>query len=468
MTETITMRNDSHSTPAPTAAAAQGESKPETGRLATEDMIALIGAGPSGLAGARNLQKMGIAFQGLEAYLDVGGLWNIENPRSTVYESAHLISSKRTTEFAEFPMADEVADYPSHRELCRYFRAFADQFDLRRHFRFGVRVESVAPVRPDDPETPWRVTIRDSTGAQEVAEYKGVVIANGTLAQPSMPAFQGQFSGELLHTSRYKNAEQFKGKRVLIVGAGNSGCDIAVDAVHYAQSVDISVRRGYYFVPKYVFGKPADTLGGKRPLPRWLKQKVDSTVLKWFTGDPTRFGFPKPTYKMYESHPIVNSLILHHLGHGDIHVKADIARFEGHTVHFKDGKSQDYDMVLAATGYSLHYPFMDRAHLNWKGMAPQLYLNIFAPRYHRLVVLGMIEASGIGWQGRYEQAELVARYFKGLEGKTSAAQRMQAAIAGPSPDLTGGYRYLQLERMAYYVHKDTYRSAVRAASAALA
>lgn len=453
------MRTEVHITPAPLAAA----SAPRT-----EDMVALIGAGPSGLAGARNLQKQGIAFQGFEAYTDVGGLWNIDNPRSTVYESAHLISSKRTTEFAEFPMSDSVADYPSHRELCTYFRDFADKFDLRRHFRFGVKVERVEPVHPEDPNTLWRVTVRDAQGQLDTAQYKGVVVANGILAEPNVPPFEGTFNGELLHTSQYKRASQFTGKRVLLVGAGNSGCDIAVDAVHYAQSVDISVRRGYYFVPKYVFGKPADTLGGKRPLPRWLKQKVDSIVLKWFTGDPTRFGFPKPHYKMYESHPIVNSLILHHMGHGDIHVKADIARFEGHTVHFKDGTQQDYDMVLLATGYSLHYPFIDRTHLNWQGMAPQLYMNIFAPRYTRLAVLGMVEASGLGWQGRYEQAELVARYFKGLDGQAPAARRLQTAIAGPAPDLSGGYQYLQLERMAFYVNKDAYRTAVREAVAQLA
>ncbi|MBF6631932.1 MAG: NAD(P)-binding domain-containing protein [Comamonas sp.] len=431
-------------------------------------MIALIGAGPSGLAGARNLQKQGIPFQGFEAYTDVGGLWNIDNPRSTVYASAHLISSKRMTEFAEFPMTDSVADYPSHRELCGYFRDFADKFDLRRHFRFGVRVERIEPVHPRDPDTPWRVTVRNAQGELDTAQYKGVVIANGILAEPNLPQFEGRFAGELLHTSQYKRASQLTGKRVLIVGAGNSGCDIAVDAVHYAQSVDISVRRGYYFVPKYVFGKPADTIGGKKPLPRWLKQKVDSIVLKWFTGDPTRFGFPKPAYKMYESHPIVNSLILHHLGHGDIHVKADIARFDAHTVHFKDGTQQDYDMVMLATGYTLHYPFIDRQHLNWQGMAPQLYMNIFAPRYTHLAVLGMVEASGLGWQGRYEQAELVARYFKGLQHKQPAAQQFKSAIAGPAPDLSGGYQYLQLERMSFYVNKDAYRTAVREAVAKLA
>ncbi|MNK23717.1 4-hydroxyacetophenone monooxygenase [compost metagenome] len=433
----------------------------------THEQIALIGAGPSGLAGARNLQKLGVPFQGFEAHSDVGGLWDIDNPRSTVYHSAHLISSKRTTEFAEFPMADTVADYPSHRELRRYFSDFADRFGLRAHFRFGTRVLRVEPVS-DAPDTRWRVSVEAPDGTVETDEYKGVVIANGTLSEPKHPQFEGHFDGELLHTSRYKHAELFKDKRVLIVGAGNSGCDIAVDAVHYAQSVDISVRRGYYFVPKYVFGKPADTLGGKRPLPPWLKQKVDATVLQWFTGDPVRFGFPKPDYKMYESHPVVNSLVLHHVGHGDIGVRADIARLAGRTVHFKDGSARDYDLILTATGYALHYPFIDRELLNWQGMAPRLYLNIFSPRFETLGVLGMIEASGIGWQGRYEQAELLARYFRAQAAGSPKAVALRTAVQGPPPDLSGGFKYLQLERMAYYVHKDTYRAAVRQAAAALA
>ncbi|RYF53608.1 MAG: NAD(P)/FAD-dependent oxidoreductase, partial [Comamonadaceae bacterium] len=126
-----------------------------------------------------------------------------------------------------------------------------------------------------------------------------------------------------------------------------------------------------------------------------------------------------------------------------------------------------YDIVLCATGYALHYPFIDRALLNWQGMAPQLHLNIFAPRFDTLAVLGMIEASGIGWQGRYEQAELVARYLQAQQAGRPAAAAFRGAIQGPRPDLSGGYQYLKLDRMAYYVHKDTYRAAVREASARL-
>ncbi|MFF2371075.1 flavin-containing monooxygenase [Agromyces sp. NPDC058110] len=430
--------------------------------------IALIGAGPSGLAGARALSRAGIPFDGFEAGADVGGLWNIDNPRSTMYESAHLISSRTTTEFAEFPMAS-AADYPSHRELLEYFRAYADAFDLRRHFRFETRVTSVEPLPVADGQTPgatgWRVTATGPDG-ETTGEYSSVVLANGTLAEPNVPAFRGEFSGEIVHTSAYKSPKVFDGKRVLIIGAGNSGCDIAVDAVHHAASVDLSVRRGYYFVPRYLFGKPSDTLNQGKPLPAPIKQFVDTRVLKAFTGDPVRFGFPEPDYKIYESHPIVNTLILNHLGQGDLRVVGDIDRFDGDAVHFvaragATTASAEYDLIMLATGYHLDYPFVDRTHLNWTQASPKLFLNIFPPSFNGLFVLGMIEASGIGWQGRAEQADLVAAYLAAERNAPDTAAGFRARADAAWPDLSGGYRYLGLERMSYYVNKDAYRGTVK-------
>ena len=417
--------------------------------------FAIIGAGPSGLAAARALQRVGLPWQGYELHTDVGGLWDIDAPRSTVYESAHLISSRTTTEFTEHPMPPGTADYPSHSELLDYFRSFADRFGLREHYRFGTEVTGVER----DGEG-WTVTYRD--GEEEAsARHTGVIIANGTLSEPNVPTLSGQFDGEVIHTSAYKSPQVFAGKRVLVVGAGNSGCDIVVDAVHHAASVDISVRRGYHFVPKYVLGKPADTLNQGRPLPARIKQAIDSRLLKLFTGDPTSFGFPEPDHKLYESHPIVNSLILHHVGHGDVRVRPDVERLDGDGVVFRDGSRHAYDMVVLATGYRLHYPFVAREHLNWTGMAPELYLNVVSPTAPGLFVVGMIEAAGIGWQGRYEQGELVAAYLAAQREAPTAASAFDERVAGPPPDVSGGYRYLGLERMAYYVNKDAYRSAVR-------
>lgn len=427
----------------------------------TEEKYAVIGGGPAGISGAKALKEKGIDFDGFEMGIDVGGLWNINNPQSTMYESAHLISSKTMTEFKDFPMPKGTCDYPSHRQMCQYFKDYATHFKLYDHYFFHTKVEKV-----EKKGDKWEVTISNENGTFTYT-YKGVVIANGTLAEPNIPTFKGNFTGELLHAAKYKSAAIFEGKRVLIIGAGNSGCDIAVDAVHRADKVHVSVRRGYYFIPKYVFGKPSDTIGGKLSFPRPIKQRLDAKLLKWFTGDPERFGFPKPNYKMYESHPVINSLILHHIGQGDIKVQKNISHFEGKKVHFKDGTIEEYDMIMLATGYKLHYPFIDKKYLNWQGMAPEMYLNIFHPKDDNLFILGMVEATGLGWEGRYEQAKLMANYIKALQAGKSSAKKFQKKKQGANPDMTGGYNYLQLERMSYYVHKDTYRGLMKKEAKAL-
>jgi cation diffusion facilitator CzcD-associated flavoprotein CzcO len=422
-------------------------------------MYAVIGAGPMGLAAARTLQKHGLPFTGFELHSDVGGLWDIANPHSTVYESAHLISSKRMTEFAEFPMRDDVAPYPRHDELRRYFRDYADHFGLREHFEFKTRVTRVVRV-PDG--SGWLVTTMHD-GEERTRWFDAVLIATGTLRHPNVPELPGTYHGIVMHSCVYKSPEQFEASRVLVVGCGNSGADIAVDALRSARSVDISLRRGYYFLPKFVMGRPIDTLGGLVKLPRRLKQAVDALIIRLAVGRPSDYGLPDPDYRLYESHPVMNSQLLHHLGHGDIRARRGIVGCEGDTVRFADGESADYDIVMFATGYELYYPFIDRAELNWgSGAAPQLFLNVFHPEYDTLFLMGMVEASGLGWQGRYEQAELVALFLKRLAERHPAAhalQREKRARVGDRMD--GGYAYLPLDRMAYYVHKDTYLREVR-------
>src|SRR5690606_36085139 len=427
-------------------------------------MYAIIGAGPMGLCTARQLKKHGIDFVGFDLHGDVGGLWDIDNPHSTMYESAHLISSKGTTEFREYPMRAEVATYPHHSEMRRYFRDYARQFGLYQHYQFNTRVVQLQRL-----EQGWQL-ISERDGERREWRFDGVLIANGTLHTPNTVALPGEFSGELLHSSAYKSAEVFSGKRVLVVGCGNSACDIAVDAVHRAASVDLSVRRGYYFLPKFILGKPTDTFGGAIKLPRRLKQMLDGLLVRALVGKPSQYGLPDPDYRLYESHPVMNSLVLHHIGHGDIRPRGDITAVDGRSVTFANGQRADYDLILMATGYKLDYPFIERSELNWPqgAGAPQLYLNVFHPEHDDIFMLGMVEASGLGWQGRDEQAELVALYIRQLQAGSPAAHALRKTIreqAGQRVD--GGYRYLELERMAYYVHKDSYRRRIAEHSAAL-
>lgn len=421
-------------------------------------MYAIIGAGPAGLAAARQLQKYGIPFTGFELHGDVGGLWDIDNPHSTLYHSAHLISSKGTTQFDDFPMDMDVPPYPHHTQVLGYLQAYARHFGLHRHYRFNTRVTALLRQ-----ERGWRLRCERDGEVQE-GLFDGVLIANGTLHTPNRPELPGEFSGEILHASQYRSADCFEGKRVLIVGCGNSACDIAVDAVHRARSVDLSVRRGYHFLPKFCLGRPIDTFGNRVRLPRPLKQRLDAALLRLLIGRPSDYGLPDPDHRLYESHPVVNSLVLHHLVHGDIRARRDVRSLEGQRVVFSDGERQDYDLILLATGYHLDYPFIDRGLLNWPRdcAAPQLYLNAFHPQYDDLFVLGMLEASGLGWQGRAEQAELVALYIRQLAAGNPAAERfrqLKRMLAGQRID--GGYRYLPLERMAHYVDKNSYRRSVR-------
>src|SRR5690606_13378725 len=113
----------------------------------------------------------------------------------------------------------------------------------------------------------------------------------------------------------------------------------------------------------------------------------------------------------------------------------------------------------------LDYPFVDREHLHWQGASPKLFLNVFPPSFNGLYMMGMVEASGLGWQGRYEQARMLAAY---LAADSASASAFRTRVTGqPWPDTTGGYRYLGLDRMSYYVNKDAYRSAVRSATRSL-
>ncbi|MEE4246195.1 MAG: NAD(P)-binding domain-containing protein [Kangiellaceae bacterium] len=423
----------------------------------------VIGAGPMGLCSVRRLAEAGIDVVGLEAHSDVGGLWDIDSPTSTMYDSAHLISSKKMTEFDDFPMADDVATYPSHAQLKGYFQDYAKHFDLYKHYKFGCWVEKVEPA--DNQQ--WRVVYRQDDTQHELIAA-GVLLANGTLHHPNKIDLadefndQGEaFKGDIMHSCDYRSADIFADKKVLIIGCGNSGCDIAVDAVHRAKSVDMVVRRGYYFLPKFVMGKPTDTLGGKIKLPNKLKQLVDGTLVKLISGKPSSYGLPDPDYKMYESHPVINSLFLHHIGHGDIKVRPTIKNLTSQGATFSDGASADYDLILQATGYKLHYPFIDKDLLNWQGDAPQLYLNVFNPNQPNLFVMGMVEAAGLGWQGRDEQAQLVAKVIKMKQDDPKAAQQFFDRVKRKfNQRIDGGMNYLKLERMAYYVHKAEYLNAL--------
>lgn len=414
--------------------------------------VAIVGAGPAGLAAARALKAQGLPFVLFERHGDVGGLWDPQNAGTPIYDSAHFISSKTMSGFAGFPMPDAYPDYPSARQILAYIRAFADREGLRPSIRFHAPVEPAERLGDG-----WRLHIAGG----EKAEFTHLVAAPGTNWAPNRPDLPGVFAGEVIHAVDYKSPDRFRGKRVLIVGAGNSGCDIACDAARSADAAFISVRRGYYFIPKHIFGKPADVFAAEGPhLPMALTQRVFGLLLRFLVGDLTKLGLPKPDHRLLESHPILNDQLIHHLRHGDIRAKSDIERLDGSDVLFRDGSRETIDLIVLATGYDWPIPFLDAAMLDWDGKRPRLWMTAFAPKDERLFVAGMLEVNGGAYKFLDDHGDLIARAIQQHLDDPAAHDRFRALMATPV-DLAGGLRMIASDRHQHYVDSDAFRAALK-------
>ena len=442
------------------AALAEAELRTESARRAVPQIrydgrYCIVGGGPCGLLAARAFRLAGIPYDQFERHSEVGGIWAIENPGSPMYESAHFISSKYTSPFYGLPMPEAYPDYPDYRQIHAYIRDFAEAFDLAGSIQFGTSVEQAEPIGPDAAQG-WRVRL--STG--EVRHYKGLVCANGVTWHPSLPSYPGldRFRGEVRHSVTYRDPAEFAGKRVLIVGAGNSGVDIACDAARSAATAAISLRRGYHFVPKHIFGVPIDVfLGGGLHPPKGVVIPDDpSEMLAALVGDLTRFGLKAPDHKVMESHPIMNTQILHYLAHGDLTVKPDVALFTETGVVFTDGTAADFDLVLCATGYEYRIPYLDPDLFTWKNGRPELYLNILHRRLRGLSVVGFVEFASAGYQRFDEMAQMAAldAYLEQSGANLADWRRMKQA---DRPDLRGAAHYIDSPRHTAYVNVGVYR-----------
>ena len=409
--------------------------------------IAIIGAGPAGLCAGRWLRAHGIAFEILERQQDVGGIWDITAPGSPVYESAHFISSKTLSGFRDFPMPDDYPDYPSHRQVLRYLRAYADRHGLRARVRFGASVASMSPSQGR-----WQLELQGG----EQRTYSDVIVATGLQWTPKQPQLPGHFLGEILHSARYKSSERLRGKRVLVVGAGNSGCDIAVDAGNVAHTAFLSLRRGYWFVPKHIFGMPADVFGHSGPqLPGWAEQRLFEPLLRLLVGDVTKLGLPRPDHRLFETHPVLNSQILHSLSHGDVRVKPDVSGAEDKRILFADGSTEEIDLLIFATGYERKIPVLPRELLA-EGDTSPLFLNVFHKRHPGLMVVGFFETDAGCYPLIDLQSELVANVLKKKRESPERLKPFTSRMQGKPPDFSGGVRFLQVERMSNYVRSHPY------------
>lgn len=426
------------------------------------DAVCVIGAGASGLLATKNLREQGFGVDCYDRETGVGGAWNWRHDRSPVYSGTHLISSRQGTQIPDFPMPDSWPDYPHHRQVRSYLERYADHFGLREHVWFGTEVVRIAP----DGQGHWEVTTRSSGGVTErTHRYAAVVAANGHHWAPNLPSYEGMdsYGGEVVHAREVKDASSLRDRRVLIIGAGNTGCDLAVEAAQWAAGCWHSSRRGYWYVPKYLAGRPVDQINElvqALRLPARLRQWLFHRTLRLAVGDLRRFGLRRPDHRIYETHPIINGTLVHHLGHGRITPVPDVARFHPRSVELVDGARLEPDLVVLATGHLPRFDFADPELLDVDEQGrPHLHLHMFSRRHPTLAVAGLLQPDGGLFPLVHWQSVLIARWLRLRETDPARAasswSRLAAADRGRAIDVrvtdssrhwfeVGRVRYLRL------------------------
>ncbi len=344
----------------------------------TREQHLVIGAGPTGLAMSKALGEAGVPHVIAEATDHVGGNW-----AHGVYDTAHIISSARTTEYPDWPMPADYPDFPSGAQMKAYYEAFAERFGLYERIRFDTPVHRVLPV-----EGGFRVAL----GGEEQV-FKGVIVCNGHHWSRALPDWVATSSIPVLHSKDYKRPEQLAGKRVLVLGGGNSGCDIVSEAARVGASAHWSLRRGYWMMPKTLFGRPSVELLSPW-MPVVLQRLMLRVLLRVVVGRYRDYGLPEPDHKLFEAHPTVSTEVFHYLKHGRIEARPDVASVSDGQVWFTDGTSQAYDLIVCATGYHVALPMLPEGTVPVVGKTPQVQGGMLTRAHRHLYVMG-------GFQVRY-------------------------------------------------------------------
>lgn len=401
----------------------------------SEKKVCIIGAGSSGMVAAKALHEAGIAYDCFEKGSDIGGNWkyNNDNGLSAAYESLHINTSKQLMAYQNFPMPEDYPDYPGHRQIYNYFNNYIDHYGFRDKITFNTSVEKVERLA----DHRFRVT----TDRFPPGDYTDVIIAIGHHWSPKWPDFEGDFSGSISHSHHYKNYIGFEGKKVLIVGIGNSAVDIACELTTVAESVTLSTRSGAYIVPKYVFGHPTDHLS-KPPMssmPLFMRRLALKLVLKFSTGNQAHYGFPAPKRPILSEHPTISQDFLNKVGHGRITVKPNISRLAGREVHFDDGSSATYDHILFCTGYKIDFPFLDDTFITASDNELPLYEYVIDPDRPGLYYIGFIQAVGSIMPLAELQAQWVAKILKN-PGALPAKEKMLLWIKNNRAKMRAQYK----------------------------
>ena len=405
--------------------------------------VCVIGAGPSGIAAAKNGVAAGLPVVIFEKNDKVGGNWvfNAKTGHSSVYENTHIISSKTWSEYEDFPMPDDYPEYPGHRQLQAYFESYARHFGVYEHIRFNHAIEHVAPLDGGD----WEVSYADAQRAPHTERFTHLMVANGHHWDPKYPEYSGTFDGRFLHSHDFKGVDDsWRGARVLVIGGGNSACDVAVEAARIAGTVCLSMRSPQWFFPKFMLGQPCDVFAaGSMWLPNRVRQLLFRVLLRVLQGPMSRYGLPENKSQPLTQHPTLNSDLFDFIRHGRVKPRSGIERLDGHDVVFTDGRREAFDIICACTGFWTTFPFFDETFMNVKySEKVRLYRKMLHPQHRTLYLIGLFQPLGCIWpladyQARIACLEIVGRYHRPPNLETA----IDHEIAHPHFDFAGGQRH---------------------------
>lgn len=374
--------------------------------------VCVIGAGISGIAAGRALKEAGLSYVCFEAGSKPGGLWWFENDNgmSNIYDSLHTNTSRVRTGFSDLPMPDTYPDFPHHTQVQQYLEAYIRHFGLGEAIQTRHRVEQVSAAEGGG----YEVTVLGPDSEVFKRRFRAVLVCNGHHWDPYIPELPGDFDGAVIHSSQYKSPKPFAGKRVLVVGAGNSACDIAVDLCESAD-VTMSTRSGAHVIPRHLLGRPLDswTSDAASRLPIFIQRTLFSLLVWIAQGRQSRYGFPTPDSAFLTAHPTISDHLLARVKHGAVGIRRGIARVDGDRIWFVDGESDPYDVIVFATGYSVTFPFFDPEFITAPGNEIALYNHVVDPDHEDLYFIGLIQPLGAMAPLAEAQARWVASLLTG-------------------------------------------------------
>jgi dimethylaniline monooxygenase (N-oxide forming) len=381
----------------------------------------VIGAGSSGIAAVKALTQHGHEVDCFEKSDRVGGnwVWGNKNGMSASYKSLHINTSRERMEYSDFPMPKSYPDFPHHTHIARYFEDYVDHFGFRDRIAFETGVEHAS--RASDGT--WEVALDDG----RTERYDALLVANGHHWDKRWPepAFPGSetFTGVQMHSHDYKGEDPdlFRDKTVVVLGMGNSAMDIAVEASFSAKATYLAARRGAYIIPKYLFGRPTDKIGGSTKIPFEVRRRILYSLIRVYSGDMERYGLPKPDHRFGEAHPTMSSDILSRVSHGEVQPKPNIERLDGDRVVFADGTSAQADIVVYCTGYKVTFPFFDEGLISAPDNDLPLFRRVMHPEIENVFFIGLLQPLGAIMPLAERQSQWVCDHLAGRYARPAPA-----------------------------------------------